>query len=153
MLHQERIRCFQSIDLEPGFLRKKSRHRISKKLELNPDQRRRIDFYARETKQAPRDKTIIQEISRKILLDLAREYDYVISRAPALEIINVRELTEKGENEKNEFKSSMCWNYSFDFNENGMWTFVDFYACMHLTLLFFPIKKNSTYDLEMHLHH
>ena len=104
----------RGVQLEPGFLRKRSRHRIFKELELNSDLRRRLDFYSRESKEAPRDKTIIQEISRKIVLDLAREYDYVTSRAPALKTINAKELIEKGENEKIEFKSSMCWNYKMD---------------------------------------
>jgi len=100
----------KGLQFERGFLRKKSRYRIFKELELRPDLRRRLNFYVRESKESPREKTIIQEISRKIILDLAREYDYVTSHVPT-SMINVRELIERGENENIEFKSSMCWNY------------------------------------------
>jgi len=99
-------------EFQQDCLHKKSKWRIFENLELDPNLRRRLDFYSAESKKEPKDVDIIQKISKQIIIDLAKEYEEA-KKLPRPIPINFRELLEKGENEKIEFKSSM----SFDIRE------------------------------------
>lgn len=99
----------ENVELKHNFLRKKIKWKVFRELKLSSDIRRRLDFYARESKEYP-TKGMIQGISRQIILDLAREYKDTLERT-RLEKAKLKKLLEKEEDEMIEFKSSMCWDY------------------------------------------
>ena len=101
----------KKVQFEHGCLHKKSKHRIFRELGLDTDLRRHLEFYIRESKSAEPQKPMIQAFARDILLDLGREIERTHKKVWVRIKQVSRELIEKGEDEKTEFKSSMRWNY------------------------------------------
>ena len=109
----------KEIRLEPGCLHRKNRIRVFKELGLDDSLRRRLVFYAMESKAGQKDREMIRNISRQIILDLAEQHERIIMHL-ARTRTQIRKRIKGGENQTTEFKSSMCWSYEDDKRDNAV---------------------------------